>query len=292
MEIYNAVEIYLRSLSNRNIRQSTQCAYATDINQFVCILQLSDTDTLSYESIHVYLASLLASDISPSTVEKKRVEICTFIRWLNDEGIVDLPELSKRVKRIKLDKTPPRCLSEDELRRFLDAAETLHHDSKLCKLRDTTILHVMADTGLRKSEVLAMTLDALDLAHRTITVSAESKGRRSRVVAFTPDTLRRLRGYLRERSGINCNSVWVNIYGERISDMVIRLAVRRSARAAGLLNVHPHTLRHSFATRAIHKGLGLTSLQKLLGHAKLQTTSLYLHIDDNEAIEDYEKCFG
>lgn len=159
-------------------------------------------------------------------------------------------------------------------------------------MRDIALLRIMLDTGLRRSEIMRLTLDDVDLKRRFIYVSSEAKGRKSRTVMFTVETLHHLRGYLKERKPVNTNALWLNIFGEAGTYSIIKMAVLRVARAAGLANIHPHTLRHSFATKCIRAGIPLTSVQKLLGHTDVKTTMIYVHIEDEVALADYERYFN
>ncbi len=125
---------------------------------------------------------------------------------------------------------------------------------------------------------------------RTIRIECTSKSRRERIVIFTPETLRRLRGYLQKRHS-DLPDVWITESGEPPTMNMVRQAMHRAAVAAGMPEINPRAIRHSFATKAIKAGMPVTSVQKLMGHSNLQTTMVYVHLIDDDAIKDYDKYF-
>lgn len=291
MDIQTSIEIYIQACFVRGLRMETLKSYSYDLYKFGDYLPSTNTCEITCNHLREYLSHHLVSGLKASTVERKRKSIALWIAWMSREGMADLPDVKNRVGPIRADKQAPMILNNDELSRFLIAAETMHYHSQFAKLRDVALLHVLCDTGLRRSEIMRMTLDKVDLHRRLICVSAESKGRRERVVMFTPETLRHLRGYLRVRHSGKTNLLWLNIFGEPGTYGILKTAIKRVSKAAGMSGIHPHTLRHSFATKCVQLGMPLTSVQKLLGHAAISTTMIYVHIADEVALQDYEQYF-
>jgi integrase/recombinase XerD len=148
-------------------------------------------------------------------------------------------------------------------------------------LRNYTIMAVMWRAGLRVSEAIALQPVHIDFKHGLIRV-VEGKGKKDRTLYVDPFTIDVLQKWLEVRKSITSKHkhLFVTLQGEPLDDSYLRRMVKREAKQAGIeKDVHPHTLRHSFATDLLNDGFTLVEVQDALGHANLSTTQVYLHVN-------------
>ncbi len=203
------------------------------------------------------------------------IALRAFLKYLQREGIKTLaPE------RIELAKVPERSLdliSSAELNRLMKAPD----GDDLKSLRDRAILELLFSTGLRVSELCALT-DDIDLSRDEMSV--RGKGEKVRVVFISEDAKNALRAYLKVRQGME-ESLF------SLTPRSVETLVKRYAIKAGITKkVTPHVIRHSFATDLLENGADLRSVQALLGHANIATTQIYTHVTDTH-LRDIHKAF-
>jgi site-specific recombinase XerD len=220
------------------------------------------------------------------------IALRAFLKYLRKKGIESLnPE------RIELAKVPERSLdliSPAELTRLMDAPDV----NTLRGLRDKAILELLFSTGLRVSELCALSQEDVDLSRDEFSV--RGKGDKVRVV-FLSDTAREaIRAYLKERKDFD-DAMFVqygkNMGNEEVKNKELRLTPRsvqrimkRYATIAGITRkVTPHVIRHSFATDLLSNGADLRSVQALLGHANIATTQVYTHVTDSHLREIHKR---
>jgi integrase/recombinase XerD len=241
--------------------------------------------TVTTEELERYLASLRADGLSPATIARRAAAIRAFYRHRQLLGADGNPaadlDLPRRVRRL------PRTLSASEAERLIEAAAGADPRS----LRDRALTELLYGAGLRVSEAVGLERAGIDLERRL--VRASGKGGKERVVPIGRQATDALRRYLargrphlvrRERP-----EVFLNARGGPLTRAGAFLILRRLAAKAGLEpeRVHPHLLRHSFATHLLEGGADLRSVQELLGHADLATTELYTHVSDRRRRELY-----
>ena len=179
----------------------------------------------------------------------------------------------------------PEVLTEDE------RGALLKQPSKRAPtgLRNLTMMRMMLDTGLRVSEVLSLRVSEVDWMSGKVTVK-QGKGRKDRILWLNEDALGQLRAW-RERRPVATELLFTTLAGKRVRDNYLWAMVKRYAGKAGIdKNVHPHTLRHTFATDLYRETKNIRLVQKALGHADLSTTMIYTHIVDEE-LEDALRTF-
>jgi integrase/recombinase XerD len=151
------------------------------------------------------------------------------------------------------------------------------------------MMRMMLDTGLRVSEVLSLRVSEVDWMSGKVTVK-QGKGRKDRILWLNEDALGQLRAW-RERRPVATELLFTTLAGKRVRDNYLWAMVKRYAGKAGIdKNVHPHTLRHTFATDLYRETKNIRLVQKALGHADLSTTMIYTHIVDEE-LEDALRTF-
>jgi integrase/recombinase XerD len=240
----------------------------------------------SVDDLERYTAELRARGLSSATIARRTAASRTFFRHLQllgareDNPAADVA-LPRRTRRL------PRTLSPGEVERLIDAANGATPRS----LRDRALVELLYGGGLRVSEAVGLEKGALDLEERLVRVVG--KGGKERIVPVGRQAAEAVRRYLaRGRPYLDRRhrpELFLNAKGGALTRAGAFLVLRRLADRAGLEpeRVHPHLLRHSFATHLLEGGADLRSVQEMLGHADLSTTELYTHVSDRRRRELY-----
>jgi integrase/recombinase XerD len=278
------VDGFLALLATRRSPRTVD-AYRRDLAHLRNFLDASPA-TSTTEDLERYLAELRAAGRSPSTIARRVAAVRSFFRHQQLLGArTDNPaaELNLPRRRRKL----PRTLSPGEAERLIDAAlGTQPRD-----LRDRALVELLYGAGLRVSEAVSLEKGGVDLAGRL--VRCIGKGNKERIVPMGRQAADALRRYLsRGRPYLDRRhrpELFLNAQGGPLTRAGAFLILRRLAAKAGLEpeRVHPHLLRHSFATHLLEGGADLRSVQEMLGHADLATTELYTHVSDRRRRELY-----
>jgi integrase/recombinase XerD len=278
------VEGFLGLLAaNRSPR--TVAAYRRDLASFADWLG-RPVVSAQLEELERYLAELRGRGLAPATIARRAAAIRSFFRHATLLGLVQenpaaALELPRRRRQL------PRTLSPGEAERLLEAASGTAPRA----LRDRALAELLYGAGLRVSEAVGLERGGVDLEHRV--VRAIGKGDRERVVPIgraAGDALRRYLAHGRPHLDRRHRpELFLNAQGGPLTRAGAFLILRRLAEKAGLEpgRVHPHLLRHSFATHLLEGGADLRSVQEMLGHADLSTTELYTHVSDRRRREVY-----
>jgi integrase/recombinase XerD len=238
------------------------------------------------DELERYVAELRGQGLATSTIARRVAAIRSFYRHQTllgrlQENPAAALELPRRRRKL------PRTLSPGEAERLLEAAAGTTPRA----LRDRALAELLYGAGLRVSEAVGLDRTGVDLERRL--VRAIGKGNRERVVPIGREAVDALRRYLaRGRPHLDRRhrpEVFLNAQGGPLTRAGAFLILRRLAEKAGLEpgRVHPHLLRHSFATHLLEGGADLRSVQEMLGHADLSTTELYTHVSDRRRREAY-----
>ena len=260
-------------------------AYRRDLAALADHLGKSPADATT-EEIESWLADLRARGQAPSSIARRTAAARAFYRHLVLLGLrVDNPaseiELPRRRARL------PRTLSPAEVERLIGAANGTTPRS----LRDRALVELLYGAGLRVSEAVGLERGGVDLDNRL--VRCVGKGDKERIVPLGREAADALRRYLsRGRPYLDRRhrpDLFLNAQGGALTRAGAFLILRRLAEKAGLdpKRVHPHILRHSFATHLLEGGADLRSVQEMLGHADLATTELYTHVSDRRRRDTY-----
>lgn len=228
-------------------------------------------DTLKRKTQNYYLIALRA-----------------FLKYLRRRGVDSLnPE---RIELAKVSERSLDLISSQELKRLMDAPDTTTEQG----LRDKAILELLFSTGLRVSELCALSTDDIDLSRDEFSV--RGKGDKIRVVFISDSARDALRAYLKSRKDMD-EAMFVQ-YGKnakkdidlRLTPRSVQRIIKRYATIAGITRkVTPHVIRHSFATDLLQNGADLRSVQALLGHANIATTQVYTHVTDRHLRDVHRK---
>ena len=275
---------FLALLATRRAPRTVE-AYRRDLAQFAAWRKGAVGETTE-EELERWLAELRAAGIAASTVARRIAALRSFFRHqmllgARDDNPAAALRLPRRARKL------PRTLSAGEAERLIDAAAGTTPRA----MRDRALVELLYGAGLRVSEATGLHRRSVDLDDRI--VRALGKGSKERLVPLgrpAVDALRRYiamgRPHLDRR---NRPELFLNARGGPLTRAGAFLILRRLAEKAGLepQRVHPHLLRHSFATHLLEGGADLRSVQEMLGHADLSTTELYTHVSDRRRRELY-----
>lgn len=292
----------------RGLSKATVCAYGSDLHKYVSCLHeqgIHDLDDVTTRHVEEYVASLDDSGESARSKARRLASIHAFHRFALSEHVVH-DDVAAQVKAPKGASTLPDVLSVDEVMRLMDSIPlSRHHDGKQghgdaaaddpVMLRDKALLEFMYATGSRVSEACGVDLDDIDLDDKVARLMG--KGSKQRLVPVGSFACEALRRYLRfgrpalqskSKGAAEHRAVFLNKRGKRLSRQSVWEIIRTAGERAHITKpLHPHTLRHSFATHLIQGGADVRTVQELLGHASVTTTQIYTHVSPENLIEAY-----
>ncbi len=288
----------------RNVSEHTLRNYAIDLGQFLDHLAPGDPATgerreldvrqIDHITIREWLSSLHTAQKKKSSIARKLAALRTFFQFLIREGVVELNP-AKLVSTPRLEKKLPNHLSVEDAVRFIETPDT---ETDLGK-RDRAILELLYGTGVRVSELTKLNMRDIDFRNKTVRVTG--KRRKERIVPFGDPALHAVMRYLTEvrpaflknapLAERDSEAVFLNYQGTRITTRSVgRMVDKYIDICAGIHDISPHSLRHSFATHLLDSGADLRDIQELLGHARLSTTQIYTHVSMEKLIEVYDKA--
>jgi len=293
------IEQFLEHLRyERNVSEHTLRNYSSDLEQFITHLSpdkknLPLVSEIDHLTIREWMSSLHSEHKKKSSIARKLAALRTFFQFLVREGVLELNP-AKLVSTPRQEKKLPKHLSIEEAIRFI---ETPDQETDLGK-RDRAMLELMYATGVRVAELTTLNLGDIDFGNKLARVTG--KRRKQRIVPFGEPAGDAIRAYLGVRDKFLFNApiskrdeqaLFLNYQGTRITTRSVGRMVEKYIRiCAGMHNISPHALRHSFATHLLDSGADLRDIQELLGHARLSTTQVYTHVSMEKLIEVYDKA--
>jgi integrase/recombinase XerC len=275
------VERSLAPLTVRNYRSDME-----PLRDFMQKREIADFQSLDRQTLRAYLAWLHELGYVRPSIARKLSVLRSFLHWLRRKGIIDHDPIPKRGV-MKLESRLPRFLSQEDASKLVQAPDI----STKVGARDRALLELVYAGGLRVSEASGLNLSDINLDTREARV--RGKGSKERIVLMGESARNAIGSYLRDIRGKEGSldddgALFVNRYGQRLSDRSIQKTVKRYAIETGLdPKVHTHTLRHSFATHMLEGGADLRVVQELLGHSTPATTQIYTHVTGAEARKAY-----
>ena len=287
----------------RNVSEHTLRNYQSDLQQFYDHLAPADPQSgnrsepdltqIDHLTIREWLAALHSAQKKKSSVARKLAALRTFFQFLVREGVLEFNP-AKLVATPRLEKKLPKHLTIEDAIRFI---ETPDSETDLGR-RDRAMLELLYAIGVRVSELTKLDIHDIDFTNKLIRVSG--KRRKERIVPFGDPAHDALRNYLAVREQFlnqapvslrEPSALFLNYQGTRITTRSVGRMVEKYIRlCAGMYDLSPHALRHSFATHLLDSGADLRDIQELLGHARLSSTQIYTHVSMEKLIEVYDKA--
>ena len=292
------VEDFLTYLEKeRRFSLHTVESYKEDVSFFVGFLSdnKKSVKEVDVALIRGYLLELTNTGLSKSTIKRNIAALKHFYKFLFLRNYIS-NEPFELITSPKQEEKLPDFLSDDEIVQLLEANRRRTDE---LSSRDQAILELMFASGLRASEVVNLTLQNLYLRERIIRVFG--KGKKERIVPFTNSCRECLEEYLnvtrRKLLDKNVNRskenhVFLNSRGEKLTNRGLEYIMEEIEKKTGCyMKLHPHKLRHSFATSLLSKGADLRTIQEFMGHESIGTTQVYTHVTYSEMKSVYDKAF-
>jgi len=292
-EIFNKYINYLEA--ERNVSRYTVRNYTTDllgskkIKGFFTFLKekgLSSLDEVDRSIMRDYLTYLMEQGIVKASIARKISAIRSFYRYLVREEIIPTSPVAS-TSSPKLDKRLPSFLTPEETVRLLEAPDLSTPQGK----RDRALIELLYASGIRVSELASLDIGQVNL--NTNEIRVWGKGGKERMVLMGKPAAEALTAYLsQDRPELLGNkkshALFINRYGGRLIERSVQRILEKYAKIAGIdKRVHPHLLRHTFATHLLDGGASLRVVQELLGHANLSSTQIYTHVTKSQAKKVY-----
>ena len=282
ISIDTATEQYLVSLRRANASPTTIETYRIALADFGRFAGTEATiEAIDLLQLRSWLADLYDRKQHPATMRKKIAAVRSLLQHAVKQGWRE-NNPAKLLLTPKLPKTLPRVPTEEQTAAVMDGQHST---------RDGAILEVLYGCGLRVSEIVGLNLEDLDREEQWLRVMG--KGRKERQVPYGGKAAEALNLYLAERTPktVDERAVFLNRFGRRLTARGVQLLVKFHGQMAnGDASLHPHALRHAYATHLLSDGADLRAIQELLGHASLSTTQRYTQVSLADLMAVYDKA--
>ncbi|HVY94516.1 MAG TPA: tyrosine recombinase XerC [Bryobacteraceae bacterium] len=280
MLLQDAITLYLDSLFRRNDSPHTIRAYGADLRELLGFLAGASgapvVETVTLTDLRGWIAQVYERNLQPRSIHRKVAAARSFFAFLSAERFVK-PNPARLLRSPKVPETLPPTPSAQVANALVDGAGAPDlHPARAA--RDRLLLEILYGCGLRISEVVQLDVPDIDATGRWLRV--RGKGKKERLVPFGSRAGEALRAWLMERKpGPELDALFLNHRGRRLTDRGARGIVKYYAiRIVGDSSIHPHSLRHAFASHLLDHGADLRSIQEMLGHACLGTTQTYTRV--------------
>lgn len=286
---------YLKS--ERHYASDTVEAYQISLDEFLTFLnnggQAKPLVKIDAYDVEAYLTHLYDHHYARNSIAQKVSALRAFYNFLIKNEVVTVNPFAYVHLRAQ-NRHLPKFFYPNEMQALFSAAKK---GERVVALRNTAILSLFYATGIRVSECVTIYLKDIDMDNRTILVTG--KGSKQRFVPFSEQLETDLRDYLRESRAPLMTKyhqghdyLFVNHYGKPLTSRGIEYILDGIIQQSSLTtSIHPHMLRHTFATEMLNNGADMRSVQELLGHSSLSTTQIYTHVTKSHLMSDYQKYF-
>lgn len=278
----------------RGYSNLTLTAYINDLKQAEDFWKnnggFNGFEQVSSRDVEIFITSLASAGLSQASQARKLSSLKSLYKFLTRRNLVAV-DPTQTVSIHRKSKKLPEFFYEPEIKKVLDSLSA----SDKFTVRNKAMFELFYATGMRVSEVSNLTLQQVDFDVQMILV--HGKGNKDRYVPFGDYAKASLLRYLNEARSLfnpdeNNHFVFLDNRGHQLTSRGIEYIMRKVFPKGGLsANVHPHELRHTFATQMLNNGADLRSVQELLGHESLSTTQIYTHVTMERLQKDYEKFF-
>jgi integrase/recombinase XerC len=274
---------YLRVVKNAS--EHTLRNYGLDLEAFQAYSKNVSLQEVDKKMIRGYLAHLNLRQAKKRTILRRLSSLRSFFKYLLKEGHLKADPMEE-IQGPKLEKTIPTPLNYEQVQRLFEQPDTHTY----LGFRDRCIMELFYSSGLRISELVGMNRSDFDPTNLTLRI--KGKGKKERVIPITQNGAAWIKSYLNhpERKEVDTTAIFLNKWGKRLSVRSIDRKFERYLLGSGLAaKVTPHTIRHTIATHWLEKGMDLKTIQTLLGHSSLATTTIYTQVSTHLKKEVYDK---
>ena len=278
---------YIQHLTfERGLSTLTCKSYARDIQLLESLTDNANLELIKTQQVRRFIATMHGRGLSSKSIARALSAWRGFYDYLiHHKGYTQNPVTGLRAP--KSAKTLPQALSVDQAVKFVDI-----QGDGILELRDHAILELFYSSGLRLAELVNLDINMLDFSEGTVTVTG--KGNKTRIIPLGSHAANALQIWLQQRNNIaidekNIKAVFVTQQGHRITPRAVQYRVKTWAIKQGInTDMHPHLLRHSFATHVLQSSQDLRAVQEMLGHANISTTQVYTHLDFQHLAKIYD----
>ncbi len=292
-ELAAEIDRFLDELRRENASAHTVRNYASDLAQFLEYFTIPDkpeqrpsVEEIDGLAIREWLGHLYKQELTAVSMRRKLAAVRSFFKFLLRDGVVAI-NVARLVRTPKAPKSLPAVMTAEQTNTLVEGVAADKFERPY-PARDLAIFEFLYGCGLRISELVGLNIDDFDFSERWILV--RGKGRKERQVPFGSKAAAALERYLAERKPAQ-GALFLNHRGERLTDRGARGIVKFYARMiTGDSSIHPHSLRHAYATHLLSDGADLRAIQELLGHAQLSTTQKYTQVSLTDLMAVYDKA--
>jgi len=287
MSIASDVKEYLIFVSQvKNLSANTTKSYERDLKK-LCIflndLKISNYSNINSDICSAWIGDLYSQNNNPRSIQRHLSSAKGFFRFLKKNGLIstspfDLVTAPKSASNL------PEVLTPEDVEQLLN-----FKPNGLLEIRDMAIVEVMYSSGLRVSETVNINMSDFEEGMDFLRVLG--KGSKTRLVPMGRFAVSAIKNWITERNKIDNDSdaLFLSSRGTRLSVRSVQLRLKKMATKQGLPPIHPHMLRHSFATHMLESSGDLRTIQELLGHSSLSTTQIYTKLDYQHLVKIYDQ---
>jgi len=285
--ILNDINEYLVFVSQvKNLSENTTKSYERDLKKLYLFLEklnVTNYSDIREEICSAWIGDLYSQNNKPKSIQRHLSSAKGFFRFLKKNNLISSSPF-ELVTAPKSSNTLPDVLSPEDVEQLLN-----FKPSNTIEIRDMAIVELMYSSGLRVSETVNINIS--DFEENMSFLRVIGKGSKTRLVPMGRFAVNAINNWLNEREKIsnNTDALFLNSKGSRLSVRSIQLRLKKMAIKQGLPPVHPHMLRHSFATHMLESSGDLRTIQELLGHSSLSTTQIYTKLDYQHLAKIYDK---
>ena len=285
--ILNDINEYLVFVSQvKNLSENTTKSYERDLKKLYLFLEklnITNYSDIKEEICSAWIGDLYSQNNKPKSIQRHLSSAKGFFRFLKKNNLISSSPF-ELVTAPKSSNTLPDVLSPEDVEQLLN-----FRPSNTIEIRDMAIVELMYSSGLRVSETVNINIS--DFEENMSFLRVIGKGSKTRLVPMGRFAINAINNWLNEREKIsnNTDALFLNSKGSRLSVRSIQLRLKKMAIKQGLPPVHPHMLRHSFATHMLESSGDLRTIQELLGHSSLSTTQIYTKLDYQHLAKIYDK---
>ena len=286
--ILNDIKEYLIFVSQvKNLSKNTTSAYERDLKKlakFINDLNLSNYSEINNEICSAWIGNLYSQDNNPRSIQRHLSSAKGFVRFLKKNNLIESSPF-ELVSAPKSQSNLPEVLSPEDVEQLLN-----FKPSNLIEIRDMAIVELMYSSGLRVSETVNINIG--DFEEDMTFLRILGKGAKTRIVPLGKFAVNAINNWIIERDKIltKSDALFLNSKGARLTIRSVQLRLKKMATKQGLPPIHPHMLRHSFATHMLESSGDLRTIQELLGHSSLSTTQIYTKLDYQHLVKIYDQA--
>jgi len=290
------IQRYLDELRRQNVSEHTLRNYASDLDQFLAYFSVPEKspptpDQFDVLAMREWLGHLYKRRLTAVSMRRKLAAVRSFFKYLMRESVVPI-NVARLVRTPKAPKSLPSVMTAEQTNALVDGIPaTADKMERPYPARDLAIFELLYGCGLRISELVGLNLDDFDFSDRWVRV--RGKGRKERQVPFATKAAEALDRYraIRTPAQPGERALFLSHRGRRLTDRGARGIVKFYAHwITGDSSIHPHSLRHAYATHLLSDGADLRAIQELLGHAQLSTTQKYTQVSLTDLMAVYDRA--